>query len=237
MDAVTHTDQYLHQNVNTDQCESQHPLHQKLGAVRTMYDRCENLVSEHTDKAEEVAHIDQAFMRCGYPKWALNKCKKKNSPKAKDKRDSVGVVSIPYVKGTSEALSRCFKKHNIDVAMKPHTTIKNMLVHPKDKRELEDKSGVIYKIPCASCEQTYIGETGRNFGYRFKEHQKDVEVVTAKKVFTRSQRKTSQSEFNKKIIFGWKKRTFFPDLHSTILMKLFTDLRGKLAVFGTVDFS
>ena len=84
--------------------------------------------------------------------------------------------------------------------MKPHTTIKNMLVHPKDKRELEDKSGVIYKIPCASCEQTYIGETGRNFGYRFKEHKKAVEFVTAKKVFTRSQRKTSQSEINKSAI-------------------------------------
>ena len=110
------------------------------------------------------------------------------------------MVSIPYVKGTSEALSRCFKKHKIDVAMKPYKTIRNLLVHPKDRRELEEKSGVIYNIPCASCDQSYVGETGRNFGYRFSEHKKDVETITAKKVYTRSQRKVSQTEFNKSAI-------------------------------------
>ena len=47
-----------------------------------------------------------------------------------------------------------------------------MLAHPKDKIEKIDKCGVVYQIPCDSCPSTYIGETARALGDRFKEHSK-----------------------------------------------------------------
>jgi len=43
-------------------------------------------------------------------------------------------------------------------------------VHLKDKREKEEIKDCVYKIPCGNCEKTYIGETGRKFGTRLKEH-------------------------------------------------------------------
>ena len=145
-----------------------------------MYHRNDSLVSDPQDKLEEEAHIDRAFSRCGYPKWALTKSKQKRAS-IKDKEERTELVVVPYIKGTSEAISRTFRKYNVRTAMKPVNTVKNLLVHPKDKRDLEDTSGVIYRIPCASCNASYIGERSRSVGYRLKEHKKDVEQTTSKK--------------------------------------------------------
>ena len=51
-------------------------------------------------------------------------------------------------------------------------TTKELLVHPKDKDNILQKSGVIYKYKCgrADCEEEYIGESGRTFAERFREH-------------------------------------------------------------------
>ena len=58
----------------------------------------------------------------------------------------------------------------------------------------------MYKIPCKSCPAVYIGETSRNFGYRIKEHQKDVDTVTEHRNFTRAAEKASLAVFNKSAI-------------------------------------
>ena len=42
----THTDQYLN-------FTSHHPLHQKLGVIKTLLDRCNNMVSEPEDRQKE----------------------------------------------------------------------------------------------------------------------------------------------------------------------------------------
>ena len=38
------------------------------------------------------------------------------------------------------------------------------------------KSEAIYEIPCSDCPKSNIGETGRSFGTRLQEHQKQVEI-------------------------------------------------------------
>ena len=77
--------------------------------------------------------------------------------------------------------------------MKPHNTLKNILVHPKDKREAAKTCECIYEIPCKNCNKTYIGETGRAFGTRLEEHKSEAEKM-AKKKFTRATRKDSLDE-------------------------------------------
>ena len=60
-----------------------------------------------------------------------------------------------------------------------------ILVHPKDKQEKEDLTEYVYKVPCANCDKTYIGETGRKFGVRLQEHRTEVESKTGR-TFTSS---------------------------------------------------
>ena len=147
------------------------------------------------------------FKHCGYPRWTwdkvnqqmANKHKTKETKKKTLEERAKGMVVIPYIEGVSEKLQRIFWKHKISTAMRPHNTIKNLLVYPKDKREANQMCEVVYDISCKGCDKSYIGETGRAFGTRLKEHQSDAEKVANRK-FTRAQRKESTSELNKSAI-------------------------------------
>ena len=47
-------------------------------------------------------------------------------------------------------------------------------MHPKDRDNILQKSGVIYRFRCGrvNCDEEYIGELGRTFAERFREHMK-----------------------------------------------------------------
>ena len=54
---------------------------------------------------------------------------------------------------------------------KPANTLRSKVVHPKDNTPLENKCGTIYHITCVNDPtHTYIGESKRPLGVRFKEH-------------------------------------------------------------------
>ena len=86
-----------------------------------------------------------------------------------------------------------FRRNGVSTTLKPHRTLRQQLVHPKDKRPPQDTAGVVYEIPCKDCAKVYVGETGRRFGVREKEHKKDVEQLSGMK-YTRAQKKSSMSE-------------------------------------------
>ena len=44
----------------------------------------------------------------------------------------------PYVQNVSEAAARVFRKHNVSVTVRPHSTLRKAPVHPKDKVESEN---------------------------------------------------------------------------------------------------
>ena len=44
------------------------------------------------------------------------------------------------------------------------------LVKPKDKVDIEKQCGLVYSLSCNNCPATYVGETARTLGTRFKEH-------------------------------------------------------------------
>ena len=52
--------------------------------------------------------------------------------------------------------------------------IKDLLVHPKDRDTILQKSGVIYRFRCGrvDCEEEYIGESCRTFAERFRENMR-----------------------------------------------------------------
>ena len=73
-----------------------------------------------------------------------------------------------------ESCKNICRKHGVDMYFKGGNTIKDLLVHPKDRDTILQKSGVIYRFRCGrvNCEEEYIGESGRTFAERFREHMK-----------------------------------------------------------------
>ena len=91
----------------------------------------------------------------------------------------------PYYGGLSESIKNIGRKFGVQGNCKGGTTIKNLLMSPKDKDPILKQSGVIYSYHCdrVDCDEEYIGESSRTFGERFKEHLKPLlpymTIVTA----------------------------------------------------------
>ena len=173
----THTDQYL-------LWSSEHPTAHKMSVARTLMDRAVNVITDPQELIEEEKQ---------YPKWItghvkdkiLNRSqtnKGKKSKKTKSVREtSRGWTSLPYIRGITERIQRSMAKHKIHTTFKPHTTLRKLLVHPKDKIDKLEKCNVIYELPCKSCKMSYIGETGRKFNTRLNEHMKECKKETRRK--------------------------------------------------------
>ena len=137
-----------------------------------------------------MEHLRKALTNCKYPKWALDKVAKRltrSTSEVNDGANSQGITStlptinevktkghidIPYTQGPCKSIKKICGRYGIQTHFKGNSTIKNLLVSPKDKDPMVIKSGPIYWFQYGdlTCNDQYIGETSRTFGERFKEH-------------------------------------------------------------------
>ena len=126
----THPDQYLN-------FASHHLIHHKLGVVRTDV-WTEAIMSQ---QSKETKNKRNRKCACEYPNWTFNHVERQMDRKQKKrlakKKDATthtkGLVIIPYVEKLTETVTRIFRKQGIATALRPHTALREMLVHPKDK--------------------------------------------------------------------------------------------------------
>ena len=86
-----------------------------------------------------------------------------------------GMVVVPYVKGLSEAFARILKSHCIATANRPCRTLQNFVV----QGWREDRTDLSCPLQYGNCSSSYVGDTGRNFGLKIKEHKKELDSFTA----------------------------------------------------------
>ena len=167
----THTDQYL-------LFDSHHPLEHKLGVIRTLQHRADNVPTSSQAQGAEHKHLRGALKTCGYPRWTFVKTaaasRKSNSKVVvKERQNKRNNIVIPYVSGVSEKLRRIFNKHCIPVYFKPTNTLRQRLVHPKDKTPHTHKSNLVYAVQCnEECKDLYIGETKQPLHKRMAQHRR-----------------------------------------------------------------
>ena len=90
--------------------------------------------------------------------------KKKPPPRA--------VVVVPYVRGPSEGIRRVLRSVGVKCYFKPHSSLGRILSSHKDPVPREKRTGVVYRVPCGACSETYVGQTGRTVEHRLKEHKR-----------------------------------------------------------------
>ena len=83
---------------------------------------------------------------------------------------------LPYVRGVSEGVRRggSWFYSQIKVRYKPYQNLRTLLSRSKDQVPDLQRSGVVYKIPCAVCSKVYIGQTGHRLCQRISEHNRAV---------------------------------------------------------------
>ena len=91
------------------------------------------------------------------------------------------ISSIPYIQGTSEKVRRILNEAGVKVAMRPVRTIGQILPSPKDPHNPEEKSCVVYQVPCSDCNFVYIGQTKRDLKSRLAEHKLAIKIQEPEK--------------------------------------------------------
>ncbi|XP_050502963.1 uncharacterized protein LOC126882192 [Diabrotica virgifera virgifera] len=92
--------------------------------------------------------------------------------------------SIPYIKDITPGLTRIFNNlesnnnnndnhFKINVAFRSALTINNLFSKVKDKTEIGKLSNIVYKVPCSSCNKSYIGQTSQLLKFRITLHKSD----------------------------------------------------------------
>ena len=70
------------------------------------------------------------------------------------------------------------------MAFKTKHTIGTLLQHPHNTQNKFQNKGV-YQLTCQNCDKVYIGQTGRSFATRFKEHERDYHNKCTKSLFAK----------------------------------------------------
>ena len=75
-----------------------------------------------------------------------------------------GHIAIPHTQGLCESIKKFCSKYGIQTNFKGNSTIKNILVSPKYKESMENKSEAMYWFQCGKlvCDEEYIGDTSRH---------------------------------------------------------------------------
>ena len=157
----THTNRYLHYT-------SHHPKHQKLTVAKTLFSRVNTHITDKTQKHSELQNIRNTLRLNGFPTRTTFLT---SSRQQSHNTQYNHFTSIPYIQGTSEKVRRILNKAGVKVAMRPVRTIGQILPSPKDPHNPEEKSCIVYQVPCSDCNFVYIGQTKRDLKSRLAEHK------------------------------------------------------------------
>lgn len=166
----SHTDITIHNS-------SSHPYTHKVSAYNSFIHRLINIPLSEENYNKELNIIKQIAVNNGYQakmiddiitKKQYNKAIKLAYP-CYPKNDS-GFKTLTYNGKITHKVSKYLRKRNIRIAFKTNNKLGKLIKNNKTKNKKENKCGV-YKLKCGSCPKIYIGQTGRSFDKRIKEHR------------------------------------------------------------------
>ena len=167
----THTDRYSDYNSN-------HTISAKLSVIHTLIHRSKQVCSTPEFLAKDMDHLHKVLQDNHYPKQFFyqgkpqQKANKKPNPSTGKLIGGARVV-IPYIKGLSEQYRHTLAKYRCKFFFKGTSTIKSLLMHPKDPIPDVQKTDIIYhwKCPADNCTAEYRGETNRSLKERVSDHR------------------------------------------------------------------
>jgi hypothetical protein len=149
-----------------------HPNEHKMAAFNYLFNRINCYPLTHNNKNNEMNIIKQIMYENGY-NGKLMKPKKPTMNNIQEKNEQVKWAVFTYNGKQTIFVTKLFKNTNIRIAFKTQNSIGKLLRRNNKKHDEYENAGV-YKLTCMDCPQYYIGQTGRTFNIRYKEHIRDI---------------------------------------------------------------
>ena len=168
----THSHQYLH-------FFSWQPNHVKRSTLFSLFLRAYR-ICDSSHLQSEIDYLFSRFIKIGYPVYFIQKVlsdvRKKyynhnNNSVSQDDHSRKPVISLPYNEFSNKYIKPLFSAQNSRVVNSSNNTLRKNLFRPKQSKPPCHPGSGVYIIPCGECSRCYVGETGRDFSVRLKEHQ------------------------------------------------------------------
>jgi hypothetical protein len=170
---------------------SYHPYSQKFAAYNSMVHRLLNMPLSLENYNKEVRIIKHIALDNGYKTEMINKLIWKHKNKnirlnnTLDSNQDKKYVCVEFSDNIQYGLNKILDRQGVRLAFRTTNRTRNLLKNCANSRPSCDKSEStgVYKIGCNKCECFYIGQTGRSFITRFKEHKPDPRLNKQKSSF------------------------------------------------------
>ena len=224
---------------------SNHPLSQKRGVVTSLVDKV-LFLSHPKFQQKNMESLISSLLNNGYPLQMLFKIIQdriiilsnkynfeiinnmdQNFDDESTKKTNYFI--IPFLKKTSNKFKGILKKYNLQPVYKPLNSLNKFITLGKDKISKDDQSGVVYKIDCKECNNTYVGQTKRKLKTRLKEHINDIKKpVESLSVISNHQISDGHvMDWNNTEILDFEQSFFKRSISEMIYIKMHTDTLNK----------
>jgi hypothetical protein len=167
--------------------DSCHPQEHKNSAIQFLTNRLNTYPLSATNKEKETSTIQQILSANKYKHTMLQNLQKPTRDKnylSKTQTNDTKRAVFTYTGKSTRAVTKILHKAGIKVTYTAKHTINNLLRQKQDYKDKFDNSG-IYLLECKDCKKQYVGQTGRSFKTRFKEHKRDYETTSNKSLFAK----------------------------------------------------
>jgi len=145
--------------------------HHKYAAVRFLFNRLDSYNPQQKEYQHELNIIHNILHNNAFPikphKPSTHKPTRPTAPRTTKQK----WTSFTYAGKETSYITNLFRKIELKIAFRTTNTIGNLLSH---KNPTPDKFSLPgeYKLTCPHCNKAYVGQTGRRFAARYKEHEK-----------------------------------------------------------------
>ena len=134
----THTDRLLDES-------SYNPTSHKATTIRTLTRQAQLVCDTPDSLRDEKRYLERVFHKNNYNTDFIKRNIYRPTEADATNRNPkpLTTVTIPYIKGTSQTISRILQPYNIRVAHKPTTTLRQLLTNVKDRDEPNNRQGAV----------------------------------------------------------------------------------------------
>jgi hypothetical protein len=164
--------------------DSCHPQEHKLAAIRYLLNRANTYDLNPTNKQAEIDTIKTILQNNGYDVSILDRL---NRPTQNRKQETDNPkrkwAKFTYIGKETRLVTKLFRDTQVKIAYTTNNNLDRILQYNSTGTENKYGKSGIYQLSCPTCNKKYIGQTGRSFQVRFREHLHDYKYMCRKSGF------------------------------------------------------